>query len=305
MPTPPPSSIYPIDIPQFAFLSCTLHERGCRPSTIKMFENFSFSSASSNGGLSPAFDVHDSLPPCVRTDNHIMISPLSSRCPSPLPRTAPYPPAREHRSSSQPSATSVHRLSINSLTHKLKAHSLEPQSPDLPPTPPYSQYDEDEGYAGPYSPEDLSPTSADFPSTYLDMLAPTPTSNPTGCLTLSRRYQRQFLSRLQCSASHALSLAMLAEECHPSSLPLPPMAESSSSGSTSRKTSVSSPSTGPSRIQKAPTRTQSSISLAGLSLEDSPKSTRGGTGSRKSSVVVQRGAKLRNRTGTASGAGRR
>jgi len=268
-----------------------------------MFENFSFSSPSSNGPLSPLLDGHDGLPPCMPvSDNHSnMISPLSSRCSSPLPRAATYPAARTLRSSQQQSASALPRLSIGSLTHKLNMHSLRQRSPELPPTPPYSQYDEDEGYGESYSPDELSPASADFPSTYLDMLAPPPTSTPTGCITLSRRYQRQFLSRLQCSASHALSLAMLAEECHPSSLPLPPMAESSSASS-SRRVSVSSTSHGVSRIQKTPARRRSSISLAGLSLDDSPKVT---GSSRKSSVVVHRRPKMKSRAATTSGAGRR
>ena len=259
-----------------------------------MFENFSFSSPSSNGPLSPPFE--DSLPPCALPDNHSnLISPLSSRFTSPIPREASYPFPSSQRASPQPSSS----LPIGSLILKLDAQSVKEN--ELPPTPPYSP-SEDEGYVT-YSPDDLSPTSAAFPSTYLDMLAPPPTSHPTGCITLSRRYQRQFLSRLQCSASHALSLAMLAEECHPSSLPLPPMA-GSSSASSSRKASVPSVASGPTRIQKSGTaRRRSSISLASLSLEDSPKNK---ASSRKDSTAANRSPRMRNRAlGPVSGAGRR
>lgn len=97
-----------------------------------MFEDFSFSSPSSNGPICLARDADDrAMPDCDCT----MVSPLSSRCPS--PSSSLRSRAKSH-SGSHPSwvrrrqaPTSIptsyepqHRLSIGRLTEKLYAHTL-------------------------------------------------------------------------------------------------------------------------------------------------------------------------------------
>ncbi|KAL4808227.1 hypothetical protein BDV18DRAFT_134492 [Aspergillus unguis] len=165
-----------------------------------MFEDFSFSSPSSS--RPPRLD-DDKL----MTDCDALISPMSSRCPSPRSFAAPrFPrsrslyfrsPQQQQPPTSVPfSAYDHHRLSIGTLTKKLHEHTIQttdgnserscPTSPtsSTPPrssprlpvnfpgyvlTPPDTDTDhDDEGYASPISP--LTPQS---PS-----LISTPTSAP-------------------------------------------------------------------------------------------------------------------------------
>ncbi|KAB8079496.1 hypothetical protein BDV29DRAFT_164537 [Aspergillus leporis] len=101
-----------------------------------MFEDFSFSSPSSTRPPRLAFDGDDKL--MVDSDSSL-ISPLSSRCPSPRSRTThriprPLPRSRSsHFRSAQPptsvplSAYEQHhkRLSISTLTRKLHEHTIQ------------------------------------------------------------------------------------------------------------------------------------------------------------------------------------
>ncbi|KAI9376049.1 hypothetical protein BJX61DRAFT_7274 [Aspergillus egyptiacus] len=149
-----------------------------------MFEDFSFSSPSSS--RPPRLALDDDR---LMTDSDSMISPMSSRCPSPRSFAAPrFPHSRSFyfRSAQQQPPTSVpfsaydHRLSIGTLTRKLHEHTIQNPStvehtsrPDSPTstsnsrssyssrfpgyvlTPPDTDHD-DEGYGSPISPS-LSP----------------------------------------------------------------------------------------------------------------------------------------------------
>ncbi|KAL2009721.1 hypothetical protein VTN00DRAFT_5528 [Thermoascus crustaceus] len=106
-----------------------------------MFEDFSFSSPSSNGSVCLALDADDKV--MIDCDSSL-ISPLSSRCPSPplMPRSSkplPHHLSRTRSSqfrSAQPptsmpaSEYNKHRLSIGTLTKKLHAHTLQCGSDD-------------------------------------------------------------------------------------------------------------------------------------------------------------------------------
>ncbi|KAL5337878.1 hypothetical protein BJX70DRAFT_399150 [Aspergillus crustosus] len=105
-----------------------------------MFEDFSFTSPSSS--RLPRLALDDDRP---MTDSDAMISPLSSRCPSPRSFAAPrFPRARslyfrspQHQQqppTSDPfSAYDSHRLSIGTLTKKLHEHTI--QNPEIPSSP--------------------------------------------------------------------------------------------------------------------------------------------------------------------------
>lgn len=150
-------------------------------------------------------------------DTESLISPLSSRCPSPQSRL------RNHRNFRSQPPTSVpfpyedckdpKSLSISTLTQKLHEHTLSPGdrhhdrlSPGLRHygyvlTPPDTDHDD----------ESLSPSSPTFP------LHPS--------FNEDIRSQRQHISRLQCDESEVDAMRSLIEEpgdeedCHPSSLP--------------------------------------------------------------------------------------
>ncbi|KAL2869835.1 uncharacterized protein BJX67DRAFT_322712 [Aspergillus lucknowensis] len=195
-----------------------------------MFEDFSFSSPSSSRPPRLALDDDKPMPDCDSS----MISPLSSRCPSPRSFSAPHLARSKSlyfRSPQQQAPTSVplsaydHRLSIGTLTKKLHEHTIQnPSSTEQPSraaspsttptprssyssqfqgyflTPPDTDHDED-GYVSPISPS-LSPQSQ---SPFLK-----PTSRPLDLQSdllmqpdlsadsyLSVRSHRQHISRLQ------------------------------------------------------------------------------------------------------------
>lgn len=219
-----------------------------------MFEDFSFSSPSSRPGRL-AVDADDRL----MVEDSTLISPLSSRCPSPQShrfRTLSRPRSFYSRSQ-QPPPTSVpfpyeqKRLSISTLTQKLHEHTLQAPGCDIPDqarfrhngarlsgrysgyvlTPPDTDHDED-GQC------DSSPSLCSNPS---------PTFIPPDFLSLDRmetlnqtsnipdhlevRVQRQQISQLQCNEGDidavrrtvvgegSFNPDMLPDDCHPSSLP--------------------------------------------------------------------------------------
>lgn len=223
-----------------------------------MFEDFSFSSASSRPSRLPV-DADDRL--MVDCDS-TLISPLSSRCPSPQShrfRTLSRPCSSYFRSQQQPPPTSVpfpyeqKRLSISTLTQKLHEHTLQaPGSSDVPDqgrfrhngarlsgrysgyvlTPPDTDHDEDgchDSYSSPSLCSNPSPTSIapDFRS--LDRMETSQNSNLPDHLDV--RLQRQQISQLQCNegdidavrrtvvAEGSFNPDMLPDDCHPSSLP--------------------------------------------------------------------------------------
>ncbi|KAJ5125249.1 hypothetical protein N7526_007426 [Penicillium atrosanguineum] len=172
-----------------------------------MFEDFSFSSPSSRPARL-AVDTDDRL--MVDCDSSL-ISPMSSRCPSPSHRFRTLSRSRSsYFRSQQPPPTSVpfpyeqKRLSISTLTQKLHEHTLQgPKGERLPEqgrlthdgirvrnrysgyvlTPPDTDLDEDGHYdSSPSLGSNPSPTSIppDFPS--LDNFD-TPTLTPTNRTT--------------------------------------------------------------------------------------------------------------------------
>jgi len=195
-------------------------------------ENFSF-------GNSPTpTSLQLSIEECTSAD----ISPFTSRCSTPNSTHGPL----ARRDSRFDAYRSVPRhSSITSLTAQLQSHVLndmEMRSVSPPPSDIASPTDsastvDDEGYCeGPDTPattisdysydmNDVDPTLWDL-SMSDTMVA---TSSPRPSLSLEaqalssytlRRRQRQALVRLQCLATRTPDLAMLIEECHPSSLPL-------------------------------------------------------------------------------------
>ena len=217
-----------------------------------MFEDFSFSSPSSRP-TRLAIDSDDRL--MVDCDS-TMISPLSSRCPSPKShrfRTLSRSRSSYFRSQQQP-PTSVpfsydsKRLSISTLTQKLHEHTLRSPIGDhtrgqrshrldgvpLSPcdgyvlTPPDTDHDEDgHSDSSPLLCSNPSPTSV--PSDFLS-LERVPTMLNQDHLTVRR--QRQHISELQCDQGDidAVRQTILDEDalvpdyahvddCHPSSLP--------------------------------------------------------------------------------------
>lgn len=200
-------------------------------------ENFSF------GTTDPLVTVES-----TSTD----ISPYASRCSS--PRLESFGPRSQPRRDSRFDTWRPPRHpSITALTTQLEHHAitdqLQPDSPGPMMSPSESAYDNDEGfYEGPNTPAtSCSDESADFDPALWDLSAfdYSATSSPRPSLSLEaqansaytmRRRQRQALVRLQCLAKRAPDVAMLLEECHPSSLPLsneaPWMAHTSRSNST-------------------------------------------------------------------------
>lgn len=161
------------------------------------------------------------------------ISPFTSRCASPHQGSTSY--GRTQRDTRYDSYRTS-RPSITALTAQLESHALNERS-DSVTSDTLSQADSedrDEGfYDGPDTPatsvSDLSTT--DFDPTLWDLSMSEEvgvTSSPRPSLSLEaqsmssytiRRRQRQALVRLQCLAKRTPDLAMLIEECHPSSLP--------------------------------------------------------------------------------------
>ncbi|KEF53218.1 uncharacterized protein A1O9_10666 [Exophiala aquamarina CBS 119918] len=154
-------------------------------------------------------------------------------------------PRRDSRFDSYRYVGAPRHPSITALTAQLQSQALNDMDIGSPSPPPSdivsssssSDTDGDEGfYDGPETPDtnisdfpyesnDVDPTLWDL-SMSDSMVA---TSSPRPSLSLEaqalssytmRRRQRQALIRLQCIATRAPDLAMLIEECHPSSLPL-------------------------------------------------------------------------------------
>lgn len=176
-----------------------------------MFEDFSFTSPSSHANHLSFEDDR------LMIDTDSLISPLSSRCPSPQSRLRNRRNFRSQPPTSVPfpydDCKDSKRLSISTLTQKLHEHTLSPgdrHNDRLSPgrrhyagyvlTPPDTDHDD----------ESLSPSSPTFPVH--------PSFNE------DIRSQRQHISRLQCDESEVDAMRSLIEEpgeedCHPSSLP--------------------------------------------------------------------------------------
>lgn len=195
-------------------------------------ENFSFGSTPNVSALQLSIEE------CTSAE----ISPFTSRCSTPH-STRGSSTRRDSRFDAYRSAP--RHASITALTAQLQSHALDDmdmRSPSPPPSDIASPSDssstvDDEGYCeGPdtpattvsdysYDANDVDPTLWDL-SMSDTMVA---TSSPRPSLSLEaqalssytlRRRQRQALVRLQCLATRTPDLAMLIEECHPSSLPL-------------------------------------------------------------------------------------
>jgi hypothetical protein len=186
-----------------------------------MFEDFSFSSPSSRPARLPV-DADDRL--MVDGDSSL-ISPLSSRCPSPSHRFRTLSRSRSYFRSQQPPPTSVpfsyeqKRLSISTLTQKLHEHTLQgPKGEHFPEpgrlthdgarvrnrysgyvlTPPDTDHDEDGHYdSSPSLGSNPSPTSIPPDCPPLDSTE-VPNSNYNGPDHRNIRMQRQQISQLQC-----------------------------------------------------------------------------------------------------------
>ena len=216
-------------------------------------ENFSFVSGTSN-------------PISASTE----ISPYTSRCVSPHQSEFPFEARRSYRDTRYDTYRPRHQ-SITALTAQLESHILSDRrrtsyTSDYQDEPSPSEYptaEQDEGYfEGPETPTtSSSDCSADFdPALYdLGMSDLSATSSPRPSLSLEaqacsshslRRRQRTALIRLQCLAKRTPDLAMLLEECHPSSLPMP-------SDLTPRSGSTCSPTSG--RIEKESRRGSAAV----------------------------------------------
>jgi hypothetical protein len=218
-------------------------------------ENFSFVSSSPT---SAAFDINE----YTTAD----ISPFTSRPSSPRPQHAQ--PATSHpyrRDSRYDSYRAPRHPSITALTAQLETHALTSDHPRTSPSTTRGSISSgtdmdmdtsDEGfYEGPDTPP--SDYDADFDHSLFDLSMRDlhATSSPRPSLSLEaqalsshsqRRRQRQALVRLQCMAKRAPDLAMLIEECHPSSMPL----SSDPLWQTGTKSSRSSISASVSRVEK-------------------------------------------------------
>jgi len=193
-------------------------------------ENFSFGSSPNPTSL------RLSIEECTSAE----ISPYTSRCSTPRSSCGPSI-RRDSRFDAYRSAP--RHPSITTLTAQLQSHALDDMdmgSPSPPPSDMASPSDsssvDDEGYCeGPDTPatntsdfsyeSDIDPTLWDLSMS--DTVVATSSPRPSLSLEAQalssytmRRRQRQALVRLQCLASRTPDLAMLIEECHPSSLPL-------------------------------------------------------------------------------------
>jgi hypothetical protein len=193
-------------------------------------ENFTFVSSTADATTVNAAE-------CTSAD----ISPFTSRCSSPKLEYDDSCPPLSHSAPRRDSRFDLYRPprhpSVTALTAQLEHHAISehsrPDSPVSAASPTESTLDQDEGfYDGPDTPNTLySDYSSDFdPSLWdLSMSDLSATSSPRPSLSLEaqamsshtqRRRHRQALVRLQCLAKRAPDIAMLIEECHPSSLPL-------------------------------------------------------------------------------------
>lgn len=197
-------------------------------------DNFSFLSSTSSP---PSCGSNDTV------SSSADISPFSSRCSSPLlqpvrPISAFPFRQRDDRFNTRPSLTKLNvprHPSITALTAEFESHVLD--SPSDLSTPPFSSSnlstpnteleDLNEGFVEPAdhrsSSSSCSSANSFDPSLWdLSMAVLHTTSYPSDSLPTHalRRRQRQALARLQCLAKRAPDLAILVEECHPSSLPM-------------------------------------------------------------------------------------
>ena len=192
-------------------------------------ENFSFVSSTSD---SAAFDINE-----YTTSD---ISPFTSRSSSPRPHHAHPTTSRPYqRDSRYDTYRAPRHPSITALTAQLETHALTSEY-SMTSTPTtrgsFSSRSDvdmdtaDEGFFdGPDTPPSDYEADFDHPLFDLSMRDLHATSSPRPSLSLEaqalssytqRRRQRQALVRLQCLAKRAPDLAMLIEECHPSSIPL-------------------------------------------------------------------------------------
>lgn len=216
-----------------------------------MFEDFSFSSASSRRPRRPPVD-DDRL---MAEPDSTLISPLSSRCPSPkssqrLPRNSSRSRSSYLRSPQAPTSVPPshnQRLSIGTLTKKLHEHTLQspasagyqddPLSPHIVSgaqpdyrfpgcvlTPPDTDRDEStEGYfesssltsgsvSSPSQSPFLSPTS--IPSDFMAVDKSEPAGTGNHDATNVRAQRQHIVSRLQCNpkAIDAIRRALLPDE---------------------------------------------------------------------------------------------
>lgn len=181
------------------------------------------------------------------------ISPFASRSSSPrLENSRIQPYAR--RDSRFDSWRPPRHPSVTALTAQLESHALTDHltldSPVSMASPNDSLYDEG-FYDGPDTPATTSSDeSNDFDPALWDLSVCdySATSSPRPSLSLEaqalssytmRRRQRQALVRLQCLAKRTPDIAMLIEECHPSSLPLSGDGDWSSNGTTRSNSTIS------------------------------------------------------------------
>lgn len=198
--------------------------------TIMFDENFTFVSSTADAATVNA-------PDCTSTE----ISPFTSRCSSPKldydddcpPLSHPLP----RRDSRFDHYRAPRHPSVTALTAQLEHHAItehsRPDSPVSAASPSESTSDQDEGFFdAPGTPNTpYSDYASEFDPTLWDLSMSdlSATSSPRPSLSLEaqamssytqRRRHRQALVRLQCLAKRAPDIAMLIEECHPSSLPL-------------------------------------------------------------------------------------
>jgi hypothetical protein len=195
-------------------------------------ENFSFLSSTTSPSSCPSNDTAPSSPG---------VSPFSSRCSSPIPR--PAEPTftsltfrqRDNRYDSRPIFTNTHvprHPSITALTAEFDSQVLHTSSDFAASSSSYftnsnsntDLEDLEEGptenvhhYTSHTSDDVFDPSLWDLSLSNLNTTSYPTTSPPAFGM---RRRQRQAFVRLQCLARRAPDLAMLMEECHPSSLPL-------------------------------------------------------------------------------------
>jgi hypothetical protein len=190
-------------------------------------ENFSFVSSTS-----APFDNND----YTSAD----ISPFTSRSSSPRPHHAhPTTAPLYQRDNRYDTYRAPRHPSITALTAQLETHALTSEY-TLTSSPitrgsvsSGTEMDTDTADEGFFEGADTPPSDydADFDHSLFDLSMRDlhATSSPRPSLSLEaqalssytqRRRQRQALVRLQCLAKRAPDLAMLIEECHPSSMPL-------------------------------------------------------------------------------------
>lgn len=212
-------------------------------------ENFSFVSSTST-----------SAPLNINEYTSADISPFTSRSSSPRPHyvhpTTAHPYQRDNRYDTY---RAPRHPSITALTAQLETHALNSdQSISSSPVTRSSvssgtDMDTDTADEGYFEGADTPPSDydADFDHSLYDLSMRDlhATSSPRPSLSLEaqalssytqRRRQRQALVRLQCLAKRAPDLAMLIEECHPSSMPLSSDPLWQSGTKTSRSSSTAS-----------------------------------------------------------------